>query len=178
MKPVGLVACNWISVSMPMDERPSDGQLLHQPFNTFNIWLIQNNWETSNVVVVDNFLKERTPLNRQRSNETVASFILLLPHSFSLSLYTQAQRTPIAHPLSLSWAAWVFWCLKSRSRTANLTLKGSARSDTQYGQPTHWRHQTNYMPHFLFPFLLPLVPFLAFIINFFHPIHSTVGPHP
>jgi hypothetical protein len=38
MKPV-VFACNWMSVSMPTDERPFVVPLvqLHQPFNTFDI---------------------------------------------------------------------------------------------------------------------------------------------
>lgn len=84
-------------------------------------------------------------------------FLASHTHTASLSLYTTGMHTPLesvwsihtGHPLS---PAWVFG-LPPRIPpvgTANLTLKGSARSDTQYGQPTHWRHQTNFFFFFFF----------------------------
>ncbi len=48
MKPV-VFACNWMSVSMPTDERPFVPLVqLHQPFNTFDIRMkTERGWKKS-----------------------------------------------------------------------------------------------------------------------------------
>lgn len=105
MKPV-VFACNWMSVSMPTDERPFVVPLvqLHQPFNTFDIRMKTERVATKSR---DNFLhflknqnKRKGPrdYSQTKGYHTVSTSLHLScfphTHSFSLSLYNRHAHTP------------------------------------------------------------------------------------